>query len=328
MTPISEIPHPVGIPPNRGDIVYEEALCRTHDAGTTRSSGPVLCGSSGRREGRSLRSPAISGSVRAPLGTGSRSCSTNTEPPCATNQASGRSQQRPCCVRSAIPTGSTASPSSPAAAAPAPWRCHRAREQATPSSTGSTSEATGASPACSTSRGSPSSAASPTRPPTSPAKPPKPRPDAKPDEPTSANSPTGSSAACRATKPADNSPTHQRLDKGASDSPESGHVVPIGPCAPPRPGRADKSTAKARSQFGQRLRLAQTDRHTTIMSVFGAHDAVGGSVRRRQAARPLALSMSALEAGRDGWRRAAMVEAGRDGWRRRRAAMAAAGRDG
>ena len=61
----------VGIPPNRGDIVYEEALCHTHDASSTRSSGPVLCGSSGRREGRSLRSPAISGSVRAPLGTGS-----------------------------------------------------------------------------------------------------------------------------------------------------------------------------------------------------------------------------------------------------------------
>ena len=61
----------MGIPPNRGDIVYEEALCHTHDASTTRSSGPVLCGSSGRREGRSLRSPAISGSVRAPLGTGS-----------------------------------------------------------------------------------------------------------------------------------------------------------------------------------------------------------------------------------------------------------------
>ena len=61
----------LGIPPNRGDIVYEEALCHTHDASSTRSSGPVLCGSSGRREGRSLRSPAISGSVRAPLGTGS-----------------------------------------------------------------------------------------------------------------------------------------------------------------------------------------------------------------------------------------------------------------
>ena len=61
----------LGIPPNRGDIVYEEALCHTHDASTTRSSGPVLCGSSGRREGRSLRSPAISGSVRAPSGTGS-----------------------------------------------------------------------------------------------------------------------------------------------------------------------------------------------------------------------------------------------------------------
>ena len=61
----------VGIPPNRGDIVYEETLCHTHDASSTRSSGPVLCGSSGRREGRSLRSPAISGSVRAPSGTGS-----------------------------------------------------------------------------------------------------------------------------------------------------------------------------------------------------------------------------------------------------------------
>ena len=40
-------------------------------ASTTRSSRPALCGSSGRREGRSLRSPAISGSVRASLGTGS-----------------------------------------------------------------------------------------------------------------------------------------------------------------------------------------------------------------------------------------------------------------
>ena len=49
----------VGIPPNRGDIVYEETLCHTHDASTTRSSGPVLCGSSGRREGRSLRSLGI-----------------------------------------------------------------------------------------------------------------------------------------------------------------------------------------------------------------------------------------------------------------------------
>ena len=46
----------VGIPPNRGDIVYEETPCHTHDASSTRSSGPVLCGSSGRREGRSLRS--------------------------------------------------------------------------------------------------------------------------------------------------------------------------------------------------------------------------------------------------------------------------------
>ena len=36
----------VGIPPNRGDIVYEETLCHTHDASSTRSSGPVLCGSS------------------------------------------------------------------------------------------------------------------------------------------------------------------------------------------------------------------------------------------------------------------------------------------
>ena len=45
------------IPPNRGDIVYEETLCHTHDASSTRSSGPVLCGLSGRREGRSLRSP-------------------------------------------------------------------------------------------------------------------------------------------------------------------------------------------------------------------------------------------------------------------------------
>ena len=32
----------VGIPPNRGDIVYEET-CHTHDASSTRSSGPVLC---------------------------------------------------------------------------------------------------------------------------------------------------------------------------------------------------------------------------------------------------------------------------------------------
>ena len=39
----------LGIPPNRGDIVYEETLCHTHDASTTRSSGPALCGSSGRR---------------------------------------------------------------------------------------------------------------------------------------------------------------------------------------------------------------------------------------------------------------------------------------
>ena len=31
----------MGIPPNRGDIVYEEALCHTHDASTTRSSGPA-----------------------------------------------------------------------------------------------------------------------------------------------------------------------------------------------------------------------------------------------------------------------------------------------
>ena len=53
----------MGIPPNRGDIVYEEALCHTHDASTTRSSGPVLCGSSGRREGRSLRSPATATTV-------------------------------------------------------------------------------------------------------------------------------------------------------------------------------------------------------------------------------------------------------------------------
>ena len=101
-----------------------------------------------------------------------------------------------------------ASPSSPAGAAPAPSPSPQAKARATPSSTDSTSEATDASTACSTSRRSPSNAASPTRPPTSPAKPPKARPDAKPDEPTNANSPTGSSAACGATKPPDNSPTH------------------------------------------------------------------------------------------------------------------------
>ena len=36
---------------------------------------------------------------------------------------------------------------------------------------------------------------------------------------TNANSPTGSSAECGATKPPDNTPTHSPLDKGASDSP-------------------------------------------------------------------------------------------------------------
>ena len=35
----------MGIPPNRGDMVYEEMLCHNHDAGTTRSSRRALCGS-------------------------------------------------------------------------------------------------------------------------------------------------------------------------------------------------------------------------------------------------------------------------------------------
>ncbi len=61
----------MSFPPKRGDIVYEETLCHIHDASMTRSSEPVLCGLSGRREGRSLRSPASSGSVRGFLGTGS-----------------------------------------------------------------------------------------------------------------------------------------------------------------------------------------------------------------------------------------------------------------
>ena len=133
----------------------------------------------------------------------------------------GLAAQRPCYARSATPAASTASPSSPAGAAPEPSPCPQVKAPATRSSTGSTSEATGASTACSTSPQSPNSAASPKRPSTSPARPPKARPDAKPDEPTNDTSPTASSAACGATKPPDTSPTHQRLDKGASDSPHA-----------------------------------------------------------------------------------------------------------
>ena len=93
----------VGIPPNRGDIVYEETLCHTHDASTTRSSGPALCGSSGRREGRSLRSPASSGSARGFWGTGS-----------ARTASSGAGPRASALTRE---------PSSPGCAAAAPnWR--------------------------------------------------------------------------------------------------------------------------------------------------------------------------------------------------------------
>ena len=44
----------MGIPPNRGDIVYEETLCHTHDASTTRSSraGAVRIVRETRRAGR------------------------------------------------------------------------------------------------------------------------------------------------------------------------------------------------------------------------------------------------------------------------------------
>ena len=51
--------------------------------------------------------------------------------------------------------------------------------------------------------------------------------------------------------------------------------------ARPPPWASRQINGKGTNPVGQRLRLAQTDRHTTIMSVFGAHDAVGGSVRRR-----------------------------------------------
>ena len=103
---------------------------------------------------------------------------------------------------------------------PAPSPCPQARATATRSSTGSTSEATGASTLSCTSRRSPSSAASPKPSPTSPEKPANPRPDAKPDEPTNANSPTASSAECGATKPPESNPSRSPLDKGASDRPK------------------------------------------------------------------------------------------------------------
>ena len=73
-------------------------------------------------------------------------------------------------------------------------------------------KATGASTQCCTSRRSPS----PKRLPTSPAKPAK----AKPDEPTSATTPTESSAECGATNKPENNPSHTPLDKGASDRPK------------------------------------------------------------------------------------------------------------
>ncbi len=95
----------------------------------------------------------------------STTCSTATAPPCATNPASAPSPQPPCCARSATPHGSTARPNSPAGAAPAPSPCPQAKAAASPPSTGSTSEATGASTPCRTSRRSPRPAASPTPPP-------------------------------------------------------------------------------------------------------------------------------------------------------------------
>ena len=78
-------------------------------------------------------------------------CSRSTAPPCATRTASAPSPRQLCCARSATQPGSTASPSSPAGAAPAPSRSHQAKAQQIRSSTGSTSEATGASTACFTS---------------------------------------------------------------------------------------------------------------------------------------------------------------------------------
>ena len=181
---------------------------------------PARTGSNGFR--RSSDKTAQRAARSAASSASSTICSTKPKPPCATKPASARSQQRPCCARSATPAASTANPSSPAGAAPAPSPCPQAKAPATPSSTASTSETTDASTACSTSPRSPNNAASPKRPPTSPARPPKARPDAKPDEPTNDTSPTASSAACGETKPPDNSLTHSPLDKGASDSPRRG----------------------------------------------------------------------------------------------------------
>ena len=44
--------------------------------------------------------------------------------------------------------------------------------------------------------------------------------DTRHDEPTNANSPTASSAACGATKPPETPLSHSPLDKGASDRPQ------------------------------------------------------------------------------------------------------------
>ena len=151
-------------------------------------------------------------------------CSRSTAPPCATRTASAPSPRQLCCARSATQPGSTASPSSPAGAAPAPSRSHQAKAQQIRSSTGSTSEATGASTACFTSPRSAKPDNNPKQPPTSPAKPAKAKHDAKHDEPTNATSPTESSAECGETKPPDNTLTHSPLDKGASDS---GTVRPL-----------------------------------------------------------------------------------------------------
>ena len=149
-----------------------------------------------------------------------RARSMSTAPHCATNPASDRSRQQHSSSKSATRTGSRASPSSLAGAAPAQSPCRPAKATVSPSGIASTSAATGGSTACSTSPASPNNATS-TRPATtSTAKSAKARPAAKLAEPTNDTSPTESSDACGTTNHDDRtSPFTSPLDKGASDSP-------------------------------------------------------------------------------------------------------------
>ena len=168
-----------------------------------------------------FRRPRPRSSTRDPAvwNVSSTSSSMSTERHCETSTGSGQSPRQPCSARSATQPGSPPSPSSLAGAAPAPSHSHRAKGTASLFDTAWTSAGTAPSTPCSTSRRSPRPATTPTPAPTSPARPPRARHKEKLDAPTSATSPTESSAECGRTNEPDDPTSQPPLDKEACGSP-------------------------------------------------------------------------------------------------------------